>query len=78
VRRLLLPLLLASTVIAVPFGQAAATRASSVARTAASARVSEDPRDLSKASPELAGVSSESAIIRSLPTGVSSHCCEGR
>ena len=58
-RRLLLPLLLASTVIAVPLGQAAATRTSSAARTPAPTRVSEDPRDLSKAAPESAGVSSE-------------------
>ena len=75
-RRLLLPLLLASTVIAVPLGQAAATRTSSAARTSAPARVSEDPRDLSKATPESAGVSSER--LKRLDAGLQRFVDEGR
>jgi CubicO group peptidase (beta-lactamase class C family) len=76
VRRLLLPLLLASTVIAVPLGQAAATRTSSAARTSAPARVSEDPRDLSKATPESAGLSSER--LKRLDAGLQRFVDEGR
>jgi CubicO group peptidase (beta-lactamase class C family) len=70
VRRLLLPLLVVFTVVAAPLGQTAATRTSSTVRT------SEDPRDLAKATPESAGLSSER--LKRLDAGLQRFVDEGR
>jgi CubicO group peptidase (beta-lactamase class C family) len=70
VRRLLFPLLVVFTAVAAPLGQAAATRTSSAAR------VSDDARDLAKATPESAGLSSER--LKRLDAGLQRFVDEGR
>ena len=68
--RCCLPLLLVLTLVAVPHGQTAATRAPAAARTA------DNGRDLAKATPESVGVSSER--LRRLDAGLKRFVDDGR
>ena len=68
--RFCLPLMLVLTLVAVPHGQTAATR------TPAAVRTADNGRDLSKATPESVGVSSER--LRRLDAGLKRFVDEGR
>jgi CubicO group peptidase (beta-lactamase class C family) len=70
VKRLLLPVLLVFAVVTAPLGQAAATR------TTSATRVSEDARDLSKATPESTGISAER--LKRLDAGLQRFVDDGR